>query len=330
MSALDLPWLAAALARLPPVVPAALLLHGQRGMGKNLLARSLARSILCEAPRGMGRACGNCSACRLMDAGTHPDYRELLPGAEDSALREGGEIAPARKPGVQIPVSAVRELADLSVMSSHRGRGRVALISPAESLHSSAANALLKILEEPPPGMHFLLVSHEPQRLLPTVISRCFRLPVARPAPEVAVRHLATADRARAELALALSGYAPIAAGDLIADQEFWTLRAEFFSEFWRRGSDPLELASRAEAFDPAMLARLLLMACHDLLAGKHELPARYHLDYQGEIRARGAVLSAASIAGWVDRILQYARSAYHPLNRRLALEALFAALPET
>lgn len=328
MSVLELPWLAAALARLPRVAPAALLLHGRRGLGKNLLARALAKSILCEGERGMGRPCGNCPACRLMDAGTHPDYRELLPDTEDSALEEGAEAAP-RKPSAQIPVSAVRELADLSAMSSHRGRGRVVLISPAESLHVSAANALLKVLEEPPPEMHFLLVSHELHRLLPTVISRCFRLPVAGPAPELAARHLETADGARARLALALSGYAPIAAGDLVADREFWTLRAEFFDEFWRIEADALELASRAEPFDPAMLARLLLMACHDLLASKHDLPARYHLDYPEQIRVRGAALSPASIAGWADRVLQYARSAHHPLNRRLALEALFAALPE-
>lgn len=327
MAELEIPWLRQAIARLPGALPPALLLRGRRGLGKNLLARALAQSALCERNSVLGTACRQCAGCQLFEAGTHPDYRELVPEAEEEE-GAGEEPVPGRKASQLIRIAAVRELADLAGMTAHRGRSRAVVISPTEALHPSAANALLKILEEPPAGMHFLLVSHEPHRLLKTVLSRCFQLGIGAPGEAEAVAWLQAQGVRQPLLALALSGYGPFAAAELAGDEKFWSDRKRFFDAFWRDGADALELAANAEVIEPAALARMLLMACHDLLAVRHGQGIRYHRDYAKIINSRAAKLPADAVAEWVDRVLQYARAAYHPLNRRLALEGLFAALP--
>jgi len=326
MSSLDLPWLQTVLDRLPPTLPAALLLSGQKGLGKEVLALELAQARLCEAGAKAGQGCGQCPSCHLFAAGNHPDFRLLTP-REDS--EEEGEAQPGpKKTSRYIRIPAVREIADLAGMTPHRGVARVVVISPAESLYSNAANALLKILEEPPANMHFLLVSHEPHRLPKTILSRCFRLPVATPAVEQARAWLRGKAGDRGELALAMGAYAPAAAAALAQQEDFWERRRALLDELWREDGDPLAMAQNAEPFEPAVLADLLQMCCHDLLAARHGVPVRYHRDYEERIRALAFRWDPRKVTRWQDEVLQFARSAYHPLNRRLALEALFAELP--
>ena len=85
------------------------------------------------------------------------------------------------KPSAEIRVDQIRELSDFLYLGSHRGRRRVAIVHPAESMNVHAANALLKGLEEPPAGAMFLLVAHHPARLLATIRSRCVVAAVPRP-----------------------------------------------------------------------------------------------------------------------------------------------------
>ena len=326
---MTIPWLADSLQRLPAGLPAALLLKGHRGLGKGLLARALAQSVLCEGQSRLGQPCGTCAGCRLFEAGTHPDYREMAQEAEEGVEGSAEEVQPAaKKASQQIRVGRVRALADLAGMTAHRGRSRVVVVSPAEALHPSAANALLKILEEPPAAMHFLLVSHEPHRLPKTVLSRCFQLQVAAPKEEVAVAWLQTQGLRQPRLALALGGYAPLAAADLAANEPFWAERKRLLDAFWGPEADPLELAALGEPIEPPLLARMLLMACHDLLAVEHGRGVRYHQDYAKIIEQRVAGLPTGAVARWTDNVLEFTRAAYHPLNRRLALEGLFSALP--
>lgn len=326
MPDLDLPWLQSTLDRLPPSLPAALLLSGQKGLGKEALALGLAQARLCEGSPKVGQGCGECPSCHLFAAGNHPDFRLLTP--EEEAGEEGEAQPGGKKASLYIRVPAVREIADLASVTAHRGVARVVVISPAESLYPNAANALLKILEEPPANMHFLLVSHEPHRLPKTILSRCFRLPVATPAADQTREWLRDKAGKRGDLALAMGAYAPVAAAALAQEEDFWERRRVLLDELWQEEGDPLALAQSAENLEPAMLADLLQMCCHDLLAARHGIPVRYHRDYEERIRILSQRWAPGEVAKWQDEVLQYARSAYHPLNRRLALEALFAALP--
>jgi len=316
---MNYPWFASILARLPETLPAALLLSGQKGLGKEAMALSLAQARLCERRGGLWQHCGDCASCHLFAAGNHPDFRLLTPaGDSDEASDAEGPTAAGKKPSLYIRIDAVRDVAGLAGMTSHRGVARVVVISPAESLYPNAANALLKILEEPPANMHFLLIAHEPHRLPKTILSRCFRVSVAMPSTQTARAWLRDRAGDRADLALAMGAFAPVAAASLAQDEHYWERRRLLLDEFWREEADPLAMAQAAEVLEPAVLADILQMCCH----------VRYHSDYEQAVRARAARWRPREVARWQDEVLQFGRSAYHPLNRRLALEALFAALP--
>ncbi|WXL27409.1 DNA polymerase III subunit delta' [Ectopseudomonas mendocina] len=134
----------------------AYLLHGPAGIGKRALAERFMARLLCQQPAGLD-ACGQCKACHLLAAGTHPDNFILEPEEADKAIR----------------VDQVRDLVSFVVQTAQLGGRKVVLIEPVESMNINASNALLKSLEEPSGNTVLLLISHQPSRLLPTVKSRC-------------------------------------------------------------------------------------------------------------------------------------------------------------
>lgn len=165
----------------------ALLICGPADLGKRALAEALAQRLLCRTPAN-GRACGSCKSCSLLAAGTHPDrYEETLEPNEKGDLRS------------EIAVSQIRRLGERLTLTPQIGQMQVALVHPAEAMNRNAFNALLKTLEEPPPGRHLILVSDQPARLPATIRSRCQRLELRPP----------TRDQARAWLQG--SGAAPAA-----------------------------------------------------------------------------------------------------------------------
>jgi DNA polymerase-3 subunit delta' len=148
----------------------ALLLEGAEGSGRRLVAQRLALYSSCEAPGG--RPCGQCGACRRILAGTHPDVILIAPDADSASG--------------QISVDRVRDLVRAAILHRYSAPRRFIVIDPAEALPTSAANALLKTLEEPNPGTHFCLIARHAQGLLPTIVSRCQRVRLA-PVPEDAL-----------------------------------------------------------------------------------------------------------------------------------------------
>ena len=147
------------------------LLAGSKGVGKASFALAAARRVLADAAGpvsalpGLGTS-GDHPMVKLIAAGSHPDMRWLqrLPKERGEGLARN------------ISVKQVRELAELFDLSPAMSQWRVAVIDTMDELEPSAANALLKMLEEPPPNSIFFLVSHAPGRLLPTIRSRCRRL----------------------------------------------------------------------------------------------------------------------------------------------------------
>jgi len=205
-------------------LPHALLIHGVRGVGKLALAERVAQLLLCESEDAAKRPCGACTGCRLFRAGNHLDFRRIEPEALMKEPPPGEEVqeTPAKrgKPSIEIKVDQIRALEDFLNVGSHRGKLRVALVHPAEDMNEVAANALLKGLEEPPAGAVFLLVSHRPAQLLPTIRSRCVALPVALPSREVAQGWLESQQVKDAARWLAYAGGAPLRALDYAADEE--------------------------------------------------------------------------------------------------------------
>ena len=203
-------------------LPHALLIHGAPGIGKLALAERFAQLLLCEK-KARGVPCGACEGCRWFLAGNHPDARIVEPDAvaialsRPSTVAEEGEEEGAKEkknPSVQIRIEQTRGLADFLNLASHRGGQRVAIIHPAESMNIATANSLLKALEEPPPGAIFLLVSHRPAGLLPTIRSRCVPVPVPLPEAKAAAAWLAAKGVRSPERWLAFAGGAPLRALD--------------------------------------------------------------------------------------------------------------------
>ena len=147
-------------------VPHAVLLVGPDGVGKTTLAVDLAAGLLCTAEPSE-RPCRQCRACRLVDSGGHPDLHRL------------GPVGPGRQVVIGGPDAKFRGVRDLVVelaLMPAEGGARVAIIEGAERMNEDAQSALLKTLEEPPPGVTIVLCADGEDRLLPTVRSRCFRV----------------------------------------------------------------------------------------------------------------------------------------------------------
>ncbi|CCQ12176.1 DNA polymerase III delta prime subunit [Pseudoalteromonas luteoviolacea B = ATCC 29581] len=136
----------------------AILLCGKRGVGKAVLAHNIVNALLCEAPNGL-YACQRCKACLLQNAGNHPD-RMLLSS-------ENG-----------IGVDEVREIGDFVVHSAQQGGRKAVIVEDAQQLTVSAANALLKTLEEPTKNRYLLLTCTDVSLLPATISSRCFKVNV--------------------------------------------------------------------------------------------------------------------------------------------------------
>ncbi len=184
-------------------MPHAYLFEGPEGVGKELTARALAARLLCEADvEPDADACGVCRACRLVAGGNHPDLhvieRRLHKLHPDRAVR-------ASK-GLFLAVDVIRHfLIEPAASKPSLGGRRVFVIREAERMNEGAQNALLKTLEEPPGQSCLILVSAAAERLLPTIRSRCQRVPFGLLPPDFIERHLVERCGVKVEAARALA-----------------------------------------------------------------------------------------------------------------------------
>lgn len=132
----------------------AYLFCGPRGTGKTTMARLLAKSVNCTNPQNA--PCGTCENCIAANNGTHPDIIEINAANETH-------------------VEDIRDLIERSRLAPMMGRQKIYIIDEVHQLSSAASSALLKTLEEPPENVIFVLATTDPQKLLPTIISRCQR-----------------------------------------------------------------------------------------------------------------------------------------------------------
>ncbi len=234
-------------------LPHALLIDGPAGIGRHAFARRFAAALLCETPDKMGGdACGVCRSCKLFTAGSHPDFHHLR------RLLKGEYLAGKKltQDATRIRVDQVRELGTTLSMSAQQGGWKVALVDPADLMMPEAANALLKTLEEPTRQTLLMLVATHRGRLLPTIRSRCQRLPLTPPPREQGIDWLAAQGVSDSEALLALADGSPLLALTL-ADEGAVKARQEAFETLGGIQSgrnDPIAVAAKWSGNDPARL----------------------------------------------------------------------------
>ena len=185
--------------RLQNRVPQALLITGQKGLGKQQLAFQFAASLLCAKPQDNGLGCGHCDSCLLLKAQTHPDFIQIKP----------------EEPGKAITIGQIRSLVTRLTLKPQFDAYRVVIVNPADLMNTAAANAFLKCLEEPTERTVILLITDKPARLAATIVSRCQKLAVTRPDKKIVSAWLKQqAMQDDPELALGLAQGAPLLALD--------------------------------------------------------------------------------------------------------------------
>ncbi|HBO7197145.1 TPA: DNA polymerase III subunit delta' [Pseudomonas aeruginosa] len=302
----------------------AYLLYGPAGIGKRALAEHWAAQLLCQRPAAAG-ACGECKACQLLAAGTHPDYFVLEPEEAEKPIR----------------VDQVRDLVGFVVQTAQLGGRKVVLLEPAEAMNVNAANALLKSLEEPSGDTVLLLISHQPSRLLPTIKSRCVQqacpLPGAAASLEWLARALPDEPAEALEELLALSGGSPLTAQSLHG-QGVREQRAQVVEGVKKLLKQQIAASQLAESWNSVPLPLLFDWFCDWTLG-----ILRYQLtrdeeglglaDMRKVIQYLGDKSGQAKVLAMQDWLLQQRQKVLNKanLNRVLLLEALlvqWASLP--
>lgn len=314
LQAAELPWLRDAWRRVGETderLPHAILLSGVRGLGKNALAQALARTWLCLQPKA-GRACGQCRSCQLLAAGNHPDLAVVRP------LEEGKSIS----------IDQIRDLRHFLSLTPHTAPRKVVLVSPAEAMTLAAANALLKQLEEPPPGNVLLLVSHQSERLPLTIRSRCSRIDIAAPAQEAAQAWLTERGISAPDAGQLLrnAGYAPLRA-QAMYDEGFLDQRRQWMADvaaLTRSDGDPVACAGRWAAAGANRCLVWFHGLLRDILSYRLQGPAALSLANEDLAAQLGTALDRIPlqfVAELASLALEALRSLGSGLDERLLIE---------
>lgn len=243
-------------------LPHALLFVGMRGLGKWQFANAFAARILCENDQAEF-ACGECRACQLFAAGTHPDFMTVTLEEKERTLK----------------VDAIRALNEKVSFRSARGKPQVVIIYPAEAMNRASANALLKTLEEPPGDTIFILVSHQWGHLPATVLSRCQRVLFSMQQNQEALPWLAEKlQNSEVNLLLRLAENAPLRAVQL-SEQNYLPLRdqlIELLLQIKRQEISPISRITELLKNDVELILLALLSINMDVMRLQLQVAAEH------------------------------------------------------
>jgi DNA polymerase-3 subunit delta' len=306
---------------------------------------------------GAGLTCGVCRACRWLGTSSrsqHPDLRRLRPEADEDTDEEAappadisdaaqrstsGRDEEGESPGDpieprsgkaesrrsrEIRIEQIRAIGSFLQTGSHRGRGKVVWIQPAEAMHLASANALLKALEEPAAGSLFILSCENLTRLMPTIRSRCVQIRVQPPTPAQARAALSAAYPGEEgfDFALGLSGHAPWGASKRIRDslldeQARWLEALATLPEGWFN-----QLAEAWAQQRPLHWFEVLERWSVDLLCCAYNLHCVYFPQLEALAVRRAAQSNPGALLGFQDSLGAMKRLLNHPLNPRLFAES--------
>ena len=313
-------------------IPNAVLIHGPGGLGKARFGVWLSNLLLCQQASPAGLPCGSCNACRLRIGGNHPDFRLVEPEGDDPDV-ETSKSKQGKRANKSIKIDQIRALESFVYVGSHQAGRRVILLLGAETMNTAAANALLKILEEPPISTYFLIVSSKFQSLLPTLISRCRKIPFT----GFSATHLEQVKKGlglteKDDRYLSLSAGAAYRVADWKQEGVYDALDGVIES-LATPDSDPVSLAARWEAIlkkTPGFALEELVETVQrwnfDLALENLSGRVRYHSGWKRPGYPAGKLSPNALIAA-CKNLNQFRKSARHPMNQQLFLESMAAEL---
>lgn len=226
-------------------LPHGMLLLGNQGLGKADFSVAMANAVLCQSPLDDHQACGRCKSCLLLEAETHPDFHHLVPKAPPKSK--------SKNPVMSIRIEDIRDLCSTLHQTSLYGGYRVAVIEQAEYLTLSAANSLLKTLEEPGQNVLILLTTSRSNRLPVTIRSRCQQLRFSTPDEDLALDWLKTNQQSGASIdqlkqALKFSDGSPLSAINRLTEAEHQQILSEAMTANIS-GKNSLDYAAKLATF---------------------------------------------------------------------------------
>ena len=302
-------------------MPHALLVTGLPGLGKSAFAGHLAALLICE-DRGEGyTACGQCTACKLQAAGSHPDYHHVTFEINEKT----------GKPRTVITIDQIRALSEKLSLSRHGAGYKVAILQPADALNINAANSLLKTLEEPADNTVLVLVSSQPGRLPPTIRSRCQQFRIGVPEADVALEWLAGQyDGPGPETLLRLADGAPLRALALAQENALQERRARFDTlvGLCNGSQEPVSVAqawAKDEDLKGLVWMREWLM---DLLKIRltGQIDGIHGIDLAERLQRLASKLDSRVLFRQLDAVNRNLRLTDSSLNRQLVMEEVLLA----
>jgi DNA polymerase-3 subunit delta' len=243
----------------------AYLFRGPVGVGKKTLARAFGNYLNCQNPTPSQDACATCQSCHKLQSGNHPDLLIIEPE------------------GVSIKIKQIRELKHALTFPPFEAKYRIVLIADIHTMRREAANSLLKILEEPPPGNQLILTGDQASEILPTITSRCQIIPFTG-LPHELVKKKLIAEGIDPDAAASLTAitYGSLGQARMLADRELLETRRaiiDTFIELKRANSTSVEavfqLAEQSAALNDRLpeLLDLLKLWFRDLIIIASNLP---------------------------------------------------------
>ena len=313
----------------------AYLLVGPRHVGKRTLAFNLAQALNCDGPE---LPCGQCRSCQRILEGKHADVISISMNSKIESAVTSNSL----EHKTEIGIKDMLELQRMANLPPYEGKYKVFIIDDAEYLSTEAANSLLKILEEPPQRIAWLLLASEEERLLPTIISRCQRLEL-KPVPSERVQEILISsydvDANKAKLLTQLChgriGWALSAlANDDILEQRsqrivklFSLLPAGLEQRFAYAQELASQLSQNRRA--GAEIIEIWLDWWRDLMLIKGGCrEAIINVDYERTLEEQARELSLSEIEGFLANLCLLQEEISKNVNPRLALEWLMLNLP--
>ena len=336
------PWqgrLLGELSKMRDRLPNGAIVYGPRGIGTFEIVEEFAKGLLCEAPNPDGSPCGKCAGCLLARAGNHPDMRYVLSEAE--ALPRGLPYEPPSASGTRknlirdILIHQPRALADFLSLAPHRSRVRVVLVYPADRIRPDAASVFLKMLEEPPEGVVFLMVAEDIDAVLPTIRSRSRLIRATPPSREESVAWLRGKGVKDPEEALLRAGGMPVSVFETDPGRELSEEDLEALLSLLSLSGDPGDYPRRVVAevkkeWPLGAVAVALERWGWDLAAVSRGRPPRYFPREKAVLAKLASKLRRDPFFSWQKEVLALRAVSDHPLNAKLAAEQILLSYPRS